>query len=875
MKRFVSKFLLAFAFLFSLYCQKALAASSIEVAPLSCYAGLTVSQMNANAASTGGATPFATWTAAYNYAVANSVTTINFAPGYYKMGPASGGIGVNADWGDADGGHNLLSGMVVNGNGAILDNTSNGSTAICFATMASNSTLTGFTFKGFAGVPSGGALAIPSTASGYVVSNCTFDNCNWGTDAVKVAVGANTTGTIIGCNFIRNSNPGAVSPTTVGSPTSSALYVTGSALGDLNIINTTFSCNFSNDGGGAADVQGAHVDFVGCTFSGNEANSSNGGAIELSGSAQVTFTNTNFTCNFTSGGTTWWGGAVAITDMAKVDFTGCKFSNNGRATNNPDWISSEDTQYGGAIYVGNSNNAATQGALLSISNTQFYNNCALLGGGIYADVSNNISVVNSYFSGNFSGGTTTNNSGGSAVFVRRDATACGSQTGITKAYFENVTFSGNKSASSNSSTRAGALKINGACTSTSDIDIINSVLDNNLFSVATSSAAGTSTNESNFTCLNGTTVDLTNVTLTNNLIAATASTVTAGTGPGFTGVTSGVTACSSCPGASATIVNCTNQGSIRGIVFDDTSTPDGNSTSNSVMAGVTVQLLAADGVTVLATMVTGADGSYLFTGLDAGVTYYIRIVPPSGQYLTFQNNPGSNTTNDSDFGISSGLSGPITICPTCSGTNTTVLNNTDANSSFLHYGFVNAGLTSQVLPINLVSFSGKRENESNIIRWKTSSEINASHFELLVSKDGINFETLHRKAKSGNEFQGAEYEFIHKNLTSNLYYYRLKMVDNDSKYTFSSIISLSNKLAENMKIYPNPVNDRLYIKKSTGETLDSEYTFKIFNQLGTEISSGNAPNGFIEVGDLPRGVYSILIEREKSSEKSTHRFMKQ
>ena len=347
MKRIVSKFLFVFALLFSFYSQNAFSASSIEIAPLSCYAGLTVAQMNTNAASTAGATPFATWTAAYNYAVANGVTTINFAPGYYKMGPASGGIGVNADWGDADGGHNLLSGMVVNGNGAILDNTSNGSTAICFATMASNSTLTGFTFKGFAGVPSGGALAIPSTASGYVVSNCTFDNCNWGTDAVKVAVGANTTGTIIGCNFIRNSNPGAVSPTTVGSPTSSALYVTGSALGDLNIINTTFSCNFSNDGGGAADVQGAHVDFVGCTFSGNEANSSNGGAIELSGSAQVTFTNTNFTCNFTSGGTTWWGGAVAITDMAKVDFTGCKFSNNGRATNNPDWVTSEDTQYGG------------------------------------------------------------------------------------------------------------------------------------------------------------------------------------------------------------------------------------------------------------------------------------------------------------------------------------------------------------------------------------------------------------------------------------------------------------------------------------------------------------------------------------------------
>ena len=58
------------------------------------------------------------------------------------------------------------------------------------------------------------------------------------------------------------------------------------------------------------------------------------------------------------------------------------------------------------------------------------------------------------------------------------------------------------------------------------------------------------------------------------------------------------------------------------------------------MAGVTVTLFAADGVTVVATTVTDANGNYNFTGLPEGTNYIVKVTPPSGMLFS----PSSGTT---------------------------------------------------------------------------------------------------------------------------------------------------------------------------------------------------------------------------------------
>jgi hypothetical protein len=89
--------------------------------------------------------------------------------------------------------------------------------------------------------------------------------------------------------------------------------------------------------------------------------------------------------------------------------------------------------------------------------------------------------------------------------------------------------------------------------------------------------------------------------------------------------------------------------------------------------GVPVTLLAADGITVVATTTTDSNGRYTFDGLAAG-NYRVKISAPAGYVsstdLPSTADPNSNTDSD-DNGVGAGsgavLSGPVTISPGSTG----------------------------------------------------------------------------------------------------------------------------------------------------------------------------------------------------------------
>nr|MBK9652684.1 hypothetical protein [Bacteroidota bacterium] len=373
-------------------------AQTVLVAPLSCYTPLTPAQQNTIAINSSGVQPFATWKAAYDYAISNSISTIHFLPGKYNIGPGgTNPIGVSLDWGDANGGFDLPANMVVDGHGAVLDNSANGSSQLCFATIAgNNASISNFTFIQFTG-NNAGAVLVNQNLTGWSINNTNFDHCDWAGDALVVNMGTTGNGTISGCKLYNNIQS-----------TGSALTITGAntSTTDLNIINTQFVCNLRIAAGGAVKIESAvRVDFSGCLFAGNEANASIGGGIVIRNNALVSFTNTNFTCNLTSGGTTWDGGAVAIESGSNATFTGCTFTGNGgnglvgSPIGPPDGVgdpTTGNTRYGGAIY------AAGQAAsliTLNINNCTFDGNLSSTGAAIYLNDANT-TLSNSYFTGN-------------------------------------------------------------------------------------------------------------------------------------------------------------------------------------------------------------------------------------------------------------------------------------------------------------------------------------------------------------------------------------------------------------------------------------------------------------------------------------------
>jgi protocatechuate 3,4-dioxygenase beta subunit len=70
---------------------------------------------------------------------------------------------------------------------------------------------------------------------------------------------------------------------------------------------------------------------------------------------------------------------------------------------------------------------------------------------------------------------------------------------------------------------------------------------------------------------------------------------------------------------------------ITGTVWFDADQDAGIDAGERLLGGVTVELLTADGTTVLATTTTAADGSYRFDGLDEA-SYLVRFTPPDGMF---------------------------------------------------------------------------------------------------------------------------------------------------------------------------------------------------------------------------------------------------
>ncbi len=92
---------------------------------------------------------------------------------------------------------------------------------------------------------------------------------------------------------------------------------------------------------------------------------------------------------------------------------------------------------------------------------------------------------------------------------------------------------------------------------------------------------------------------------------------------------------------------------------------DGGGTQNGTepgISGVTVTLYAADGVTIVATTITDANGNYLFTGLPPATNYIVGFTLPAG--LTYTSSGGTtpgNATINSDV---SAITGKTTLINT-------------------------------------------------------------------------------------------------------------------------------------------------------------------------------------------------------------------
>jgi pectin methylesterase-like acyl-CoA thioesterase/methionine-rich copper-binding protein CopC len=172
----------------------------------------------------------------------------------------------------------------------------------------------------------------------------------------------------------------------------------------------------------------------------------------------------------------------------------------------------------------------------------------------------------------------------------------------------------------------------------------------------------------------------------------------------------------------------------------------------------------------------------------------------------------------------------------------------------------------QTLPITGLEVSAKKVNHTIAINWSTKTEINTSHFIIERSLDGNIFDALGQVAAAGNSNTLNKYSFTDKAPVQGNDYYRIKSVDNDGKFTYSSIVVVKILGDLGISVYPTLTNSTIQVNHAK---VLNQSSIKIFNTSGQLVKSvlvdQNATQTEINVANLSSGVYVITFENNTTS----------
>lgn len=294
------------------------------------------------------------------------------------------------------------------------------------------------------------------------------------------------------------------------------------------------------------------------------------------------------------------------------------------------------------------------------------------------------------------------------------------------------------------------------------------------------------------------------------------------------------------------------------------------------------------------------NGTPLYTGLPQVVSNsliqnysadgYWEVIPNNGNYSSSINSTPYNITL-----FANNLNGMTTpqICriikspgsthttwQSC-GTHVTIPQNANAQSFLISsnntqgFSWFNIGTpNSQALPVELLSFDGSCNDNLITLNWKTATEHNTSHFDVLKSRDGENWSKLTTLLSAGNSTQELSYTAKDENAIDGNNYYKLMQYDIDGvsdEYGPINVICNGNSKGY-FSTFPNPssgmfqvvLNNKNMIGDGTIEIKDTKGA-KVFEK---EIKINQGINLYdIDNKSLISGIYYVrVVSKDLSTE---------
>lgn len=193
---------------------------------------------------------------------------------------------------------------------------------------------------------------------------------------------------------------------------------------------------------------------------------------------------------------------------------------------------------------------------------------------------------------------------------------------------------------------------------------------------------------------------------------------------------------------------------------------------------------------------------------------------------------------------------------------------------------------SQTLPVVLTTFHARKKDTKDVLaEWEVASETNVDRYEIEMARGNAGYQQsqfvkLGEVKSRGNSESPQSYSFTDMEFgKTGVRYYRLKIIDNDGRLTYSPVRAVVFSAAIDWQVFPNPSAGIFNFSFQAAE--GSAVQWKVTDWSGrTVLQSGSMATGFVQKIELrldeqrfAPGLY--LLEAVLGEEHKIFRLLKQ
>jgi hypothetical protein len=229
---------------------------------------------------------------------------------------------------------------------------------------------------------------------------------------------------------------------------------------------------------------------------------------------------------------------------------------------------------------------------------------------------------------------------------------------------------------------------------------------------------------------------------------------------------------------------------------------------------------------------------------------------------------GTTTTGTGNFVVYNGTGSSVVITGLAAATQY-AFDVYEYNGKYMHNMFAAAATgSSTTLPVSWLSFTGFANGDNVDLVWVTAQEINNKGFEVERSLDGVTFENVGFVKGAGTYNGKLNYAFVDAGILAStpVAYYRLKQVDFDGKFEYSSTVVVRNNVdaANEVKVYPNPFKESVSIELRNATELTGTATLidiqgRVVKSISLNLDKGFGAFEMSGLDELKDGVYFVKV----------------